>query len=252
VTTIGRVYQNCPATQPPGLSVVWLGSYLGGLRAGLHLGSLTLHGRDIARLHPTAINDVAVREGAWRVTGGELVQVVVVPARHVFILATSPDRHVVVDALDSMQPVAVDPDTGCVVYTRKYSDPAALTPQSGSRLVPGRPTDGDACYYVDGWLESSATIGGPRIRRLAAAIDRSPPAPVSHSCAGVREGAFTKPGPMALWFNYDNRAARVVVARIVNCGRWSSFVTNGTQTRRLNREILTEIPRLWAYLAPHA
>jgi hypothetical protein len=251
VQPIGTARRICTAAPGQGLSVVWLGDYQGGLRRGLTLGLVRLGRRTLASLHPRTVGGMTVLATSRRSYLGGTLDVVVLPHRHVYVLAWSPDADLLARTIESLQTIETDPDTHCSVFTNDYDDVKRLPATSGRTLVPKSATGADACYYVDGWLEGSESMTAADAQHLGRILDAAPRAPVSHDCRQVRQGRYAAPGPMALRFHYAGGKSRVVVARILSCNGWSSYASNGTVTKRLGLAALDVIPRLWGYSVPH-
>jgi hypothetical protein len=249
VTTLPYGHRPCAATEPTGLSFAWLGSFRDSVTVGSTLGALTVDRTHLDELHKSVVNHIGVLRGVWRTAAGEPLTVLVLPQRHVYVFIATPDRQLYARTLLSLQLVAVDPDTGCEVFTRDYDDAASLSPSVRRPLVPPAVSSVDACYYVDGWLEATASLDGEDAQSLARSIDGAPTGRVSHRCDTFRQGGLVLTGPMVLRF-HDGADLHTAVARVVSCHGWDSYVTNGAVTHAIDRATLRRIPRLWGYAAP--
>ena len=64
-------------------------------------------------------------------------------------------------------------------------------------------------------------------------------------CVAVQRQSPSPVEPMLLTFAYPDGSTRLVVARILWCTRWQSYVTTGSYTRRITPQILTALPPVW-------
>ena len=244
--------ETCATWPQSHASVVWLGAYdKEPLRPNVILGDAALGRAGVQGLRATRVAGEPARTGRLRSTSGGTTQIVLFPQRRAYVTVHSGDQHLVEQVLRSIQVTAVDPATHCRVHTNEYDDPRRLPVQPGDALVPGAPAMVTACGYVDDWLEQTATMRGDRLQRLLTALDAAPAPTEERSgddwpgCVAVQRQSPSPVEPMLLTFAYPDGSTRLVVARILWCTRWQSYVTTGSYTRRITPQILTALPPVW-------
>src|SRR5205823_5566740 len=107
-----------------------------------------------------------------------------------------------------------------------------------------------ACHYVAGWLETTSLSMPPaKLRALVRLIGAAPHvtparAPVDAGCESVDRGPpeWSDDGPVVLRFSFADGSTGIVVARIVWCTRWQSYLYAGDAERRLTGALLAALP----------
>jgi hypothetical protein len=153
------------------------------------------------------------------------------------------------EVIASIRFVPKDPETGCATRTTAFDAPPAH-PRLDRPIDVSGAVSVTACHYVAGWLETTAVSMPPvKLRALVRAIDAAPHvtsarAPVDQGCAGLDRGPaqWGDDGPVVLRFTFADGTTGVVVARVVWCTRWQSYVYAGNAERRLTGAVLAALP----------
>lgn len=254
VEPTSAVFPLCFALPPKGAhpNVVWLGAYAPPLQPKALLGLVALPAGGLRAMTPMAIG--GERAFAWRgrdPATTEPAVLVVLPSRDVFVVVMSAHRSTRDAVVASIHVVKNDPATGCAVRSSAYDAPPR-------HPVLDRPIDVSgavsvvACHYLSGWLEAMAASMPPAaLRRLARAIDAAPHvtsarSPIDAGCEGLDPGPpeYSDDGPVVLRFTYADGRTAVVVARVVNCTRWQSYLYAGNVERRMTGAFLLALPRV--------
>ncbi len=230
--------------------VVWLGGYVSPLRAGTVLGLIELPDGGPAAMTPITIDGEPARE--WRgrdPAADEPAVLVVLPQRETFVAIASMRQSIRDAAVASIRVVGTDPSTGCPTRTTAY-DEAPRHPRLDRPIDISGAVGVRACHYVAGWLVTTATsMPAAKLRALVRAIDAAPVvtsarAPDDAGCARVDRGPpeDSDDGPVVLRFSFAGNRSVVVVARVVMCTRWQSYLYAGDVERRLTGAVLRTLP----------
>jgi hypothetical protein len=230
--------------------VVWVRGYLAPLAPGSRLGPVSLPAGGLGSLTARTIGGEPARE--LRTSDPRTRQpvvVVVLPRRSVFVAVSSAHRTIRDAVVASIHVVTTDPSTGCSVRSTAYDAPPRHPILDQAIDVSGA-IGAVVCHYVDGWLErTAASMPPPKLRALVHAIGGAPHvtsarAPVDRGCESVRRGppAYDDDGPVVIRLRWRDGTTKVVVARVVWCTRWQSYVYAGDVKRRVTGAVLLALP----------
>lgn len=232
--------------------VVWLAAYIPPLAPQSVMGSAGISTGAAAHMTRTTV----AGETAWTWSTRDTrthtpIVFVVLPKRSVYVAAESMHRTVRDAVVASIRIASTDPATGCATRTTAYDAPPPH-PRLDRAIDVSGATAVVTCHYVAGWLESTAAAMPPAgLRALVRAIDTAPHvtsarAPVDAGCEGLQPGPpqYSDDGPVVLRFSFSGGRSVTVVARVVMCTRWQSYVYSGSLERRMTGALLLALPRV--------
>jgi hypothetical protein len=254
VQSVGAVFPTCfwPAPKTLRPDVVWIGGYAPPLRPASALGVVEVPARGLAAMTPLTIAGEPARE--WLTHSprtGEPAVLIVLPRRSVFVAVSSTHRSIRDSVVASIHVVDSDPATGCATRSSAYDAPPRH-PMLDRPIDVAGAVSVVGCHYVAGWLETTAaSMPAAKLRALVRAVNAAPHvtaarAPDDTGCERVDLGppALNDDGPVVLRFSLRDGRTVVVVARVVYCTRWQSYLYAGNLERRLTGTVLLAMPRL--------
>lgn len=254
VEPAGAAYPACFALPRKGShpDVVWLGGYVPPLQPKAFLGLVELPAGGLSAMTPVTISGEPAREWQGRdPAADEPAVLVVLPTRGVFVVVMSKDRSIRAAAVASIRIVATDPLTGCATRTTAYDAPPRHPDLDRPIDVSGA-VGVVACHYVASWLTATAaSVPTAKLAALVRAIGAAPHvtsnrAPEDAGCERLDPGSpeYGDDGPVVLRFTFHGGRSRVVVARVVYCTRWQSYLRAGDVERRMTGALLLALPRV--------
>ena len=252
VLPAGAAFPACAWAKPKTLrpDVVWLAGFVPPLTASSRFLGADLPPGGLAKSTAVTINGEPARELQTRDNWTkEPAVLVVLPRRAVYVVVSSMHRTIRDSVVASIRFARRDAITGCLVRTSAYDAPPRH-PHLDGRIDVSGAVSVSACHYVAGWLETTAaSMPAAKLAALMRAIDAAPHvtsarAPVDRGCEGLAPGPpeWSDDGPVVLRFSFADGTSRIVVARVVECTRWQSYVFSGSVERRMTGALLAALP----------
>ena len=252
VQSAGAVTPSCFAVFPRNFhpDVVWLNGFVPPVTANTSFGPVNLPAGGLAAMTRLTIAGEPAYELATRDRWShEPTVLVVLPRRAAFVAVSSMHRTIRDEVIASIRFVPKDPATGCVTRTTAYDAPPRH-PQLERHIDVSGAVGVTTCHYVAGWLETTAVSMPPaKLAALVRAIDQAPHvtsarAPVDAGCEGLNRGPpeWSDDGPVVMRFSFAGGRTAIVVARVVQCTRWQSYLYAGNVERRMTGALLAALP----------